>query len=149
MPVKPDMLCHHNGAEADGCSLTNMCSDVGINRMRLRQHGSAHVTVTDEATANLHPQETLVSFGQCQQLKSTLAEGNVVVVLQSCLLLLDTVDVFEQSRILCAIRQHHLYTRHCLNTVKHQMTLGGLVAPKCLKQSVSCSKGMAEVCMPR
>ena len=54
-------------------------------------------------------------------------------VLQPCLSLLDDVDIAEQSRILCAIQQHQLYTKHCLTSKKRQMTLGDFVAPKRLK----------------
>ena len=52
---------------------------------------------------------------------------------QSTLSLLDSVDVAEQSRILCAIQDQQLYLKQCLTSKKRQMTLGAFVAPKRVK----------------
>ena len=118
-----DMSCQHNGAEADRCTLATAASVV---EMKTRQHDAA--CVTDLAVANGQQQKVEVSDGRCQQPGGCSSEA-----LQPCLSLLDDVDIAEQSRIMFAIQQHQLYTKHCLTSKKRQMTLGDFVAPKRLK----------------
>lgn len=77
--------------------------------------------------------QTPDAWSGAQEAGSCLEAAGVVSDGQHCSSLLDSVDVAEQSRILCQIQQQHLYTKQCLTSKKRQMTLGCFVAPKRLK----------------
>lgn len=127
MPMPLDMSRPCNTAEgAVGCTLADAQPHVGI---RSQQHDAACVR---EAAAKFPMQEVAFSSGQCEQLGSNLVKEGVAE-LPPCVSLLDDIDIAEQSKILCAIQQHQLYTKRCLTSKKRQMTLGGFVAPKRLK----------------
>lgn len=127
MPVDLAMPCHRSSAETDRCTLASAPSTVDTST---RQHAAACCTgmaaTRSQAAAPKHG--AVLSSSQCKQPGGCSAE-----VPQPCLSLLDDVDIAEQSRILCAIQQHQLYTKHCLTSKKRQMTLGDFVAPKRLK----------------
>lgn len=129
VPVALAMPCHQSRAETDRCTLASAPSTV---ETRTRQRAAAcfsDVAAARSPTQEAAPrQEAVLSRGHRKQPGGFSAE-----VQQPCLSLLDDVDIAEQSRILCAIQQHHLYTKHCLTSKKRQMTLGDFVAPKRLK----------------
>ena len=129
MPAAVAMSNHARSAETDRCTLAGAPSTVETGT---RQQAAACLTDMAAASAPMQEaapiQDPVLSNDQCEQSGSCPATG-----LQPCLSLLDDVDIAEQSRILCAIQQHQLYTKHCLTSKKRQMTLGNFVAPKRLK----------------
>ena len=129
MPAAIAMSKHHNSAETDRYILAGAPSNL---ETRIRQQAAACSTNMAAGTSRIQEaaptQEPVLSSGQCEQPGICSAE-----TLKPCLSLLDDVDIAEQSRILGAIQQHQLYTKHCLTSKKRQMTLGDFVAPKRLK----------------
>ena len=123
------MSNHLNCAETDRCTLAGAPSTGETGTRQQAAAFSADVAAASALMQEAAPiQEAVLSNDQCEQPGSCTA-----TVLQPCLSLLDDVDIAEQSRILCAIQQHQLYTQHCLTSKKRQMTLGKFVAPKRLK----------------